>query len=257
MANHNSTTPNWQRIVIWIITIAMAGGTLLGFFFMAFAAQNPDLDSAQISAKREEEAQIELQEKEAEHQAKVDMQNEELSKKYYEELDTYRSQAQAFEPTGIGDVSTEDLKEGDGAEITEENTDYSMYYIGWKPNGEIFDSSFNEEKLTSPLAGSGSYITGWNEGVIGMKVGGVRLITIPADKAYGSEGASCDENGENCSIPADTPLKFIVMAVPTPDAIPYPKGTMALCEKAYISVATQYGVTPTQLCQMYGYNNEE
>lgn len=254
-----STTPNWQRIAIWIIAIAMAGGTLLGFFFMAFATQNPNVDPTQIKAKTEEQAQVELKAKEAERQKKVDVQNEELSKKYFDTFNSYKSQIKAFEPTGIGDVKTEDLKVGDGAEITKDNTDYSMYYIGWKPSGDIFDSSFEAEgeKLKSPLPGSGSYIDGWNEGVVGMKVGGVRLITIPSDKAYKSTGSGCDEEGNNCTIAPDTPLKFIVMAVPTPDDIPYPKGTMALCEKAVVSSATQYGMTAKNLCQIYGYSNEE
>jgi FKBP-type peptidyl-prolyl cis-trans isomerase len=249
---YNSKTPNWQRIVIWVIAIAMAGGTLVGFFFMAIAAQNPELDTTGITQKKEEQAQAELTKKEEERQKKVDAQNGELSKKYYTELNSYKSQVQAFEPTGIGDVKTEDLKVGDGAEITTENTDYSMYYIGWKPTGDIFDSSFESEgeKLKSPLAGGGNYITGWNEGVIGMKIGGVRLITIPPDKAYTS-----DENKEHELY--GLPLKFIVMAIPTPDDIPYPKGTMAACEKAAVSQATQYGMTSAQLCQLSGYDNEE
>jgi FKBP-type peptidyl-prolyl cis-trans isomerase len=249
---HNSKTPNWQRVVIWIIAIAMAGGTLVGFFVMAFGQ-----DTAKITAEKEQQAQTKLQEKIAEHQKKVDTQNEELTKEYFAEFNGYKSRIQAFEPTGIGDLKTEDLKTGDGAEITTENKDYSMYYIGWKPTGDIFDSSIDGEKLKSPLAGSGSYITGWNEGVIGMKVGGARLITIPADKAYGATGSGCDENKQNCTIPPDTPLKFIVMAVPTPEQIPYPKGTLALCKQALTSQATQYGMTAAQLCQMYGYGEEE
>jgi FKBP-type peptidyl-prolyl cis-trans isomerase len=253
---YNSKTPNWQRIVIWVIAIAMAGGTLLGFFFMAFAAKNPNVDPAQIATKKEEQAATELNKFIEEHQKKVDVQNEELTKKYFAEFNGYKSQVQTFEPTGIGDVKTEDLKVGAGAEITAENKDYSMYYIGWKPTGDIFDSSIDGEKLKSSLSGSGNYITGWNEGVIGMKVGGIRLITIPSDKAYGAEGSGCDDNKQNCSIPPDTPLKFIVMAIPAPDDIPYPKGTLAACEKAYASQAANYGVTAAQLCQMYGYDNE-
>jgi FKBP-type peptidyl-prolyl cis-trans isomerase len=249
---YDSKTPNWQRIVIWVIAIAMAGGTLVGFFFMAIAAQNPELDTTGIAQKKEEEAGKELEAKIAEQQKKVDVQNEELSRQYFAELNEYKSRVAAFEPTGIGDVETEDLKVGDGAQVTAENTDYSMYYIGWKPSGEIFDSSFEDEseKLKSPLAGSGSYITGWNEGVIGMKIGGARLITIPPDKAYTS-----DDNKEHELY--GLPLKFIVMAVPTPEDIPYPKGTMAVCEKAATSQASQYGMTAAQYCQYLGYDNEE
>jgi FKBP-type peptidyl-prolyl cis-trans isomerase len=250
---YEAKTPRWQRIVIWVIAIAMAGGTLVGFIFMAIAAENPSLDTSGIAQKKEEQAAQELNDKIAEHQKKVDTQNAELSKKYFAELNGYKSRVAAFEPTGIGDVTTEDLKAGDGAEITKDNgADYNMYYIGWKPSGEIFDSSFNDgsEVLKSPLSGLGSYITGWNEGVLGMKIGGVRLITIPPDKAYTS-----DQNKEHELY--GLPLKFIVMAVPTPDAIPYPKGTMAACEKAAASQAAQYGVTPAQLCQLSGYDNEE
>jgi hypothetical protein len=48
-----------------------------------------------------------------------------------------------------------------------------------------------------------------------MKVGGVRELTIPSDKAYG-------EAGSGDKIPANTPLKFIVMVIPTPEAIKEP-----------------------------------
>ncbi len=262
MANniYGSKTPNWQRITIWIIAIAMAGGTLLGMFFMVFAAQNKELDPDGITQSQQQKALDELNVKLDEHQAKVDAQDAELSKTYFPILNEFRARVAAFEPAGIGDVKTEDLKTGDGAEITSENgADYAMYYIGWQPNGEIFDSSFNDdsEVLKSPLTGSGSYITGWNEGVIGMKIGGVREITIPADKAYGDTGSGCDESGENCSIAPNTPLKFVVLAIPAPDEIPYPKGTMAACEKAYASMAAQYGMTVTELCQMSGFSNEE
>jgi len=258
MANYRDLrTPNWQRVVIWVIAIAMAGGSLLGFFFMAIAAKNPNLSSTGITTKKEQQAQAKLDAKSAERQKKIDAQNKELTKKYFAEFSQHKARVAAFEPSGIGDVKTEDLKIGDGAEITASNTDYSMYYIGWKPNGEIFDSSINGDQLKSPIPGSGSYITGWNEGVIGMKIGGVRLITIPADKAYGSTGSGCDKDKKNCTVAPDTPLKFIVMAIPTPANIPYPKGTMAICEKAAVSQAAQYGVTPTALCEAYGYNNEE
>jgi hypothetical protein len=49
-----------------------------------------------------------------------------------------------------------------------------------------------------------------------MKIGGVREITLPSDKAYG-------EQGSGDSIPPNTPLKFIVMAIPLPEQIPQPE----------------------------------
>lgn len=264
---YDNKTPTWQRVTIWIIAIAMAGGTLLSFFFMVFAARNPELDTTGIVAKREEQAQAELGEKKAEYQKKIDVQTEELSKKYFTEFSSYKSRIAAFEPTGIGDIKTEDLKIGDGDEITEKS-EYGMYYMGWAPSGKMFDSSFSSDESglgrplirasdaswTFPGGGVGSVIPGWEEGLVGMKIDGVRVLTIPADKAYGPNGSGCDENKENCTIPPDTPLKFIVMAIPTPSNIPYPKGMMDACKKVY---AFQYPGSEQEICNMFGYNNEE
>ena len=248
-------TPSWQRIAIWIVCIALAGGTIAGFVAMMFGRNASD-----ITAEQQQQYVNDLNAKTAVQQKKVDAQNAELSKTYYAILNELKSRVGKFDPTGIGDVKTEDVKTGDGAEITGSNgATYAMYYIGWLPTGAIFDSSFNDnsEVLKSPLAGSGNYITGWNEGVVGMKIGGAREITIPADKAYGATGSGCDNSGKNCTIAPDTPLKFVVLAIPAPTAIPYPKGTEAACEKAYAAQAAQYGMTAKQLCNMSGYSNEE
>jgi FKBP-type peptidyl-prolyl cis-trans isomerase FkpA len=64
-------------------------------------------------------------------------------------------------------------------------------------------------------------IQGWKEGMKGMKIGGIREITIPSDKAYG-------ESGQGDDIPANTPLKFVVMAIPAPAAIEQPEVPAAL-----------------------------
>tara|TARA_Y100000589_G_scaffold121675_1_gene116015 strand:- start:253 stop:1275 length:1023 start_codon:yes stop_codon:yes gene_type:complete len=61
-------------------------------------------------------------------------------------------------------------------------------YIGKLKNGEQFDSSFGRAPFMFPL-GSGRVIKGWDEGVLGMKVGGTRILTIPAHLGYGSRGA--------------------------------------------------------------------
>ena len=257
---YESKTPHWQRWTIWIIAIALMVGTVAGAIFMIVATQNPKVDPNQIVQDQQQKLMDDFNAKTKVQQKKVDAQNAELSKTYYPILDGYRSRVAKFDSAGIGDVKTDDLKTGDGAEITADNgADYAMYYIGWQPNGTMFDSSFNDnsQMLKSPLAGSGQYISGWNEGVIGMKIGGIREITIPADKAYGTTGSGCDDKGQNCSIAPDTPLKFVVLAVPAPAAIAYPKGTEAACEKAYASQAAQYGMTAQQLCTMYGYGNEE
>ena len=81
----------------------------------------------------------------------------------------------------------------------------------------MFDQSIGEGNLKTPLPiASGlknaGLIEGWKEGMKGMKIGGVRELTIPSDKAYGEQGSD--------SIAPNMPLKFLVMAIPIPAEIP-------------------------------------
>lgn len=190
-----------QRIGIWIITIVMVLGTLGSFFVVIFANKN-----AQTDYQNSQKAFTE-------YQNKVNAQAEELSGKYFAEFSQYSSLPAAFDAASVTGLATEDLKIGDGEEITKD-TPYAAYYIGWNPSGKVFDQSIDGEKLKSPIPG-GNLIEGWNEGVIGMKMNGVRVITIPADKAYGESGSGED-------IPPNTPLKFVVMVIPKPAEIPMP-----------------------------------
>ena len=101
-----------------------------------------------------------------------------------------------------------DFKEGDGEVLGEKN--YNAYYIGWCANEDVFDSSFDNytepTSLKSPLdLSSVSLIEGWYLGTEGMKLNGVREITIPGSLAYGESTEIC--GGTN------SPLKFIIMAV--------------------------------------------
>ena len=83
----------------------------------------------------------------------------------------------------------EELIVGDG----DEAQDYSkvvVNYTGTLEDGSIFDSSLKpgREPFTFTL-GAGSVIKGWDLGVKGMKVGGKRKLTIPADLGYGNQGS--------------------------------------------------------------------
>lgn len=60
-------------------------------------------------------------------------------------------------------------------------------YIGKFPNGDVFDSSIDREPLEFTL-GEGQLIPGFEDAVIGMKVGQKRTVTIPPEKAYGKSG---------------------------------------------------------------------
>ena len=64
-------------------------------------------------------------------------------------------------------------------------------------------------------------IEGWSEGLKGMKVGGIRELTIPSDKAYGAQGSVGNEDSSK-NIGPNTPLKFIIMLIPEFKEIPQP-----------------------------------
>ena len=82
----------------------------------------------------------------------------------------------------------EDIKVGQGEAATAGKM-VSVHYTGWLTNGTKFDSSKDRgEPFEFPLGG-GRVIKGWDEGVQGMKVGGVRRLTIPPQLGYGARGA--------------------------------------------------------------------
>jgi len=88
----------------------------------------------------------------------------------------------------VTELLIEDIKIGDGQEATA-GAKVSVHYEGFLLNGNKFDSSRVRGEPFSFTLGGGEVIVGWDEGVVGMKVGGVRKLTIPPDKAYGQAGA--------------------------------------------------------------------
>jgi FKBP-type peptidyl-prolyl cis-trans isomerase len=82
----------------------------------------------------------------------------------------------------------DDTRIGDGAVATAGQT-VSVHYTGWLENGTKFDSSKDRDDPFNFRLGAGSVIRGWDEGVAGMKVGGVRRLTIPPQLGYGDRGA--------------------------------------------------------------------
>jgi FKBP-type peptidyl-prolyl cis-trans isomerase FkpA len=104
----------------------------------------------------------------------------------------------------VGDavLKYEDLKEGKGAEAKKGDT-VEVHYTGWLTNGKKFDSSLDRNETFSFKLGAGKVIKGWDEGVVGMKVGGKRKLTIPPALGYGATGAGDD-------IPPNATLVFEV-----------------------------------------------
>jgi FKBP-type peptidyl-prolyl cis-trans isomerase FkpA len=95
----------------------------------------------------------------------------------------------------IMELIKSDIKLGEGREA-EKGLSVTVHYTGWLHDakakdgkGEKFDSSLDRREPFKFILGVGQVIQGWDEGVNGMKIGGQRLITIPADMGYGSRGA--------------------------------------------------------------------
>ena len=84
-------------------------------------------------------------------------------------------------------LKVEDLQLGNGTEATSGKT-VTVHYVGTLTDGSKFDSSRDRGEGFSFRLGAGEVIKGWDQGVAGMKIGGVRTLTIPHELAYGERG---------------------------------------------------------------------
>ena len=99
------------------------------------------------------------------------------------------------------ELGIDDLKVGDGNEVTD-GTVAVVDYIGANySNGVVFDASYGRAPFPVTV-GAGQVIKGWDQGLVGMKVGGRRQLVIPPDLGYGPQA-----NGD---IPANETLIFVV-----------------------------------------------
>jgi FKBP-type peptidyl-prolyl cis-trans isomerase FkpA len=95
----------------------------------------------------------------------------------------------------VSSLEIEDLKIGTGAPIAA-GQQAVVQYTGWMyeasaadKKGKEFDSSANSGQPFRFVIGGGQVIKGWDQGVAGMKIGGRRKLIVPADLAYGADGA--------------------------------------------------------------------
>lgn len=193
-----------QRVVVIVIALLMIFSFVASYIAIVLSnnkKSSSDTGDNEELTKIEEEYQKKSEE--------ITAYAETLSAKYFDLFKEYKSRVKSYNATTANSegLKTTDLKEGDGRELKADDTDYLAYYIGWCADESIFDSSLDSTdsptKLKTPLSAAAGLIEGWNQGVIGMKLGGVREITIPGELAYGETQEIC--GGKN------SPLKFVVL----------------------------------------------
>jgi peptidylprolyl isomerase len=98
---------------------------------------------------------------------------------------------------------TKELIKGTGAEA-KAGESVTVNYVGvLYKTGKVFNASWESKQPFTFVLGRKQVITGWDNGVVGMRVGGRRELIIPADEAYGSRGSPP-------AIPPNAPLVFVV-----------------------------------------------
>ena len=100
----------------------------------------------------------------------------------------------------IDKLEIEELEMGEGEEVKEGDS-VSVHYTGTLTDGTKFDSSLERNEPFEFTVGKGEVIQGWDIGLLGMKAGGKRKITIPPEMGYGEAGAGT-------SIPPNSTLIF-------------------------------------------------
>lgn len=119
-----------------------------------------------------------------------------------EKFDPAGKAPKAFVPEGdVKELKTEDITVGTGDEAKADSCITVHYHGSLAKDGTVFDSSYEaDQPVKFPLS---NVIEGWQQGVVGMKVGGERRLIIPSELAYG-------EAGSPPTIPENADLVFVV-----------------------------------------------
>lgn len=222
-----------QRVVIFVIAFFMLGSIIASY--AAILVGNSKNSESSGSAKQLSSDRIAYyQDKYAEKLAAF----KEVSKKDFEKFKPYTSEIKAYNEASAneGEVQTRDVVKGNGRVIGEKDSDYLAYYVGWCADESIFDSSFDSNSSPTAFAKaldiSMGMIEGWYIGAQGMKLGGIREITIPGKLAYADQTEIC--GGKN------KPLRFLIMAVPAEDPL---KTASSEVDSAYMQLQyANYGI---------------
>lgn len=114
---------------------------------------------------------------------------------------TNDSQVQGSSYTTNSNLIINEIERGSGAAVVDGDT-VTVHYVGTLASGEQFDSSKDRGEPFTFTVGAGRVIAGWEEGIIGMREGGTRVLVIPPDMAYGTRSVG--------QIPANATLVFAI-----------------------------------------------
>lgn len=92
-----------------------------------------------------------------------------------------------------------DITVGSGI-VAKSGSQIRCHYIGTLEDGKEFDNSYKRNEPFPFTLGTGQVIKGWDEGVVGMKVGGKRKLIIPSELAYGARGAGSGKIPPNATL---------------------------------------------------------
>ena len=209
------TSPK-QRILIGIIAIVMLGSVVASYLAVMVSNNSSSSASSQgISSAKAAEYETAYSDKRNEFKAATTSEYATFSK--------FLPEIKAYNETSVntGDLSVQDLLVGDGRELADGDTDYLAFYVGWCADEKIFSSSLDDAKnptgfntvLDATDSTEGSLVEGWRVGIVGTRLGGVRIITIPSELAFGDSDSAENVCGVN------KPVKFMVMPLANEDPL--------------------------------------
>lgn len=105
----------------------------------------------------------------------------------------------------VAELQKIDIEPGTGPAAKAGDCLQMKYYGTLAAAGTLFDENFTKTSAFELELGAGQVIPGWDEGLVGLKEGGVRRLVIPAAKGYGEQGSG--------AIPPNTDLVFVVKLV--------------------------------------------
>ena len=195
-----------QRIIIGLIAVILVGSMIASYALIIMngsKSQGNTSDNKISDAKKQEYTTAYYDEL---------AQFTDATKADFDKFIAYKSEIKAFNEESANEADTvqkKELVEGTGETVKEDGSNYLAYYVGYCADESIFDSTLDDQEdptgFSKTLDPSLGMIEGWTKGVEGMKIGGIRRITIPGPLAYGDSMEIC--GGKN------KPLRFLVMAV--------------------------------------------